>query len=176
MALNNIENVTLIEEGLGDKAGTFAYIQEGLHNLGGSHFSQDAPEETVQVMKLPMRMGDEVIATVNPDLISLLKIDVEGFELAVLSGLQRTIATHRPVILFEIHPEENRLKAMCVVDLLRSLGYDHLYTCEYERGAHQSKVVRGFLRLLRGVSHKPRKITTIKDCEYRMLVAVQSPL
>jgi FkbM family methyltransferase len=46
--------------------------------------------------------------------ISLIKIDVEGFELEVLRGAEETIRQHRPVVYFECLPEflESRGHAM----------------------------------------------------------------
>ncbi len=54
-----------------------------------------------------------------------LKIDVEGHELAVLEGAQRTLAVHQPTILMECearHRPDGDVRP--VFDLLRSLGYD----------------------------------------------------
>jgi FkbM family methyltransferase len=54
----------------------------------------DVREITVQTA----RLDDELPEDFAPDLI---KIDVEGGELGVLRGAQRTLATHRPVVVFE---------------------------------------------------------------------------
>jgi FkbM family methyltransferase len=44
------------------------------------------------------RLDDELPGDFAP---ALIKIDVEGGELGVLRGAQRTLATHRPVVIFE---------------------------------------------------------------------------
>lgn len=48
---------------------------------------------------LHVRRGDSVFAELMPDLV---KIDVEGMEMAVLSGLDALIARARPLILIEV--------------------------------------------------------------------------
>jgi Methyltransferase FkbM domain len=39
---------------------------------------------------------------------SVIKIDVEGGELAVVSGMKRTLERHRPVLLVEVSEESGR--------------------------------------------------------------------
>lgn len=48
---------------------------------------------------IQVHRGDDLFEGETPDLI---KIDVEGMEIKVLSGLKQTIETHRPVILIEV--------------------------------------------------------------------------
>ena len=45
--------------------------------------------------------GDNYVSENNIDNISVIKIDVEGFEYSVLDGLKNTILKQRPVIFFE---------------------------------------------------------------------------
>ncbi|MFU1476851.1 FkbM family methyltransferase [Roseovarius sp. C7] len=52
--------------------------------------------------QIEVHAGDDLFADEAPDLI---KIDVEGMEIKVLSGLKKTIARHRPVILVEVDEE-----------------------------------------------------------------------
>jgi FkbM family methyltransferase len=51
---------------------------------------------------VPARIGDELIREMAIEEIAAIKIDVEGFELEVLSGLAGTIRQRHPVILFEV--------------------------------------------------------------------------
>lgn len=46
--------------------------------------------------------GDLLVPQLGLEEIALVKIDVEGHELEVLQGLERTLARHRPLIAFEV--------------------------------------------------------------------------
>jgi hypothetical protein len=46
--------------------------------------------------------ADDLLAGETP---AMIKIDVEGMELAVLGGLEKTIAAHRPILLVEVDNE-----------------------------------------------------------------------
>lgn len=47
--------------------------------------------------------GDEFVASLDIDHLSVIKIDTEGAELEVLQGFEKTIAAHRPFIHCEIN-------------------------------------------------------------------------
>ena len=55
--------------------------------------------------------------------VGLIKIDVEGHELAVLRGAQATITRDRPAILVEIEERHHRGSSVGVFDYLANLGY-----------------------------------------------------
>jgi len=60
------------------------------------------------------------------DSISLIKIDVEGFEMRVLRGAMQTIRRHKPRLLIEINPEAMSLAGThpeVLRKFLKSVGY-----------------------------------------------------
>jgi hypothetical protein len=70
--------------------------------------------------------GDDILpAIIENRRVDLIKIDVEGLETQVLSGMKEVIAAHRPVIFCEIfggqqsNPDPASTVRYCV-----SLGYD----------------------------------------------------
>jgi len=103
LEINNLRHVQLHNVGLADKdaeltlkipvGGTImaCFCQDG-HNL-------KAGEEIV----VPVRRGDDLVSGhIVGDLV--IKIDVEGYELHALRGLQKTIEIHRPPIISEVSP------------------------------------------------------------------------
>jgi hypothetical protein len=70
--------------------------------------------------------GDEIVpALVRGGRISLVKIDVEGLEVAVMRGMEQLLRAHRPVVFCEIfggansNPDPQGTLEFCV-----SLGYE----------------------------------------------------
>jgi FkbM family methyltransferase len=77
----------------------------------------EGPLETVMVANLdwlwPRISGDR-------KQIDGVKIDVQGMELDVLSGMKRLLKTYTPKLIVELHPGVNR---DALLDLLESCGY-----------------------------------------------------
>jgi FkbM family methyltransferase len=79
------------------------------------------------------------IDSLNLNECDFIKIDVEGFEYAVILGAINTIMRFKPVIFYEVNPnkpfsdehfiisEINTKSDTCVEYLLRSLGYNEFY-------------------------------------------------
>lgn len=81
--------------GLGAADAELPFRPDGEGNEGRGSFIDNG---RVVAATLPVRRGDDLLAGV--DRIGLIKIDVEGFELEALRGLQRTLArTAAPVML-----------------------------------------------------------------------------
>jgi len=94
---NNLTNIHLLECALGDKKGhaTLNQVKDCGHtrvviNSVGKGFPVDTLDNYAKGFK-----GE----------IQGIKIDVEGFELMVLRGAEKTIRKHKPVIVFESDSE-----------------------------------------------------------------------
>jgi FkbM family methyltransferase len=99
IAFNGCENIEVLSLALSDKTGLLAltYTENG----SGWHRETD-PVSTVH--NVQAITGDEILNRFPT--ASGIKIDVEGHEFAVLSGLQRTLSSMACRLLcLEIHPE-----------------------------------------------------------------------
>jgi len=177
LALNHLSNVQLLECGFGAQAGMFAYRQSGAENLGASRFLATGEESAPDCPQLEIKVGDDVVAALDLPPIGLIKIDVEGLELAVLNGLRRTLISQDPIVMFEAHPEVDRASAEATLSFLRELGFVHLYSCERPRMSRRaSKIKRALFRLRQGSTPRPVRIEVLDDRQYLMLLASRRAL
>ena len=116
-----IEGVTIAQAILSDQSaqvrGSFATKD------GTAHFIQGEGGELVQVYSL-----DDLLKG-YPEFAcpAVIKIDTDGFEPAVLRGAKAVLASARPVVFYEWHPDFYRLAGeddVSHVDLLMELGYE----------------------------------------------------
>ncbi|RNF84357.1 FkbM family methyltransferase [Montanilutibacter psychrotolerans] len=97
--LNAVESLVRLHPlAVGSGPGRVSMVSSMANNLGATRFGVDENGE-VEVVRLDdMPIGGRV---------ALLKVDVEGMDLAVLRGAQATIEKHRPMIVCEAQtPEE----------------------------------------------------------------------
>jgi FkbM family methyltransferase len=73
---------------------------------------------TEQLLDVPVIALDEEIAAGALPAPDVVKIDVEGAEIAVLDGMARTLAEHRPAIICELHDTHREF-----VEHMRGAGY-----------------------------------------------------
>lgn len=96
--LNSITNVTLIPMALGISTETLKVdFNEHEENMGAISL-RNAGDVGIDIQ---VRNGDEWVNENNIQQIDFLKIDVEGFEWNVISGLNETIKRFHPAILIE---------------------------------------------------------------------------
>ncbi|QHS56329.1 FkbM family methyltransferase [Mucilaginibacter sp. 14171R-50] len=99
LALNKAGNVTVFPYALSDTASETEFsIDDRAWNQGtfslNNTFGNTKQAVTVKV-------GDNIPEVMGLQNVSLIKIDVEGFEYHVLRGLTNTLKKHRPRIIFE---------------------------------------------------------------------------
>lgn len=127
LAMNAVANVTVLPYGLGAEARTFELYKVVGTNSGMNRILTDRtatgrfPHTSIDVRRL-----DDLWPDLGLDVLHLMKIDVEGFEMAVLQGAERTIEKHRPVLFIELDDDnlrENGTSAAALVEWLAERGY-----------------------------------------------------
>lgn len=124
LMLNNIRNVHTYRLAIGDEAGEIELKPFVPGNEGGTSLDSnlEGTGEKANVIKLD---------SMNLNNVSVIKIDVEGWEDKVLNGARETILRNKPVILIEImggHDYDNttaeiRSRVDQTKSILAGLGY-----------------------------------------------------
>ena len=78
------------------------YAKRKADKMGSLHDYARPGEEKGNSFDLFTFPGDEFFDLLNPDSICAMKIDVEGFELEVLQGIEKTLLKYRPFVYCEI--------------------------------------------------------------------------
>lgn len=111
---NGLQNVRIIEAGVGDRSGTASFDTRA--GTGTGHLAEGG-DLLVTTVRLDDLYRDGEIPRVD-----FLKIDVEGGEVGVLRGARELIAAERPIILVATHGEEIHRQ---VIQLLDEHRYRH---------------------------------------------------
>lgn len=103
IALNEIDNIKIHEVGLSDNKSSMNFYAPTGRNQGIGSFDASTVSKGNKIAgKLNLVRGDDYLTEQSIDDISLMKIDVEGFEKLALAGLQQTLSKWRPIIVCEI--------------------------------------------------------------------------
>jgi len=118
--INKLNNVIIIPSACSDAESITAFLQSPVTSMGRIENSEIAGIPDVNMT---------VVSTVTLDAVAdklqvkpnVLKIDVEGAELAVLRGAERIISSFKPAIFLSVHSQE--LRTDCLKYLL-NFGYE----------------------------------------------------
>ena len=124
-AANGFMNVEVIEKAVTSHSGS-AELALATYS-GGAVLSEFAtPPDAAGMLRVDLASIDDLVERSGLKPPSFVKIDVEGAELSVLQGMERTAARHRPMILYELDDAESeplqRKQAECEQWLL-ARGY-----------------------------------------------------
>ena len=108
LTLNKLSNHQVFPIGLSNKSG---YAELYLHNKTFDRASSSVasivcgfrPDDFYGGSKrIPVMTGDQVLPDLDLEEIALMKIDVEGAELEVIQGFEKTLQCFLPIIHFEV--------------------------------------------------------------------------
>ena len=132
---NSLTQYTIIPVGLAEQA-KIVPLYSRKDNSGDDSatlLKELRPTWELASQYVPCFKFDEVRENLQLDQIGLMKIDVEGFELEVIKGMQETIETCKPVILCEVlfrdphpNPTPHRKRNEELMQILANLNYDVL--------------------------------------------------
>ncbi len=99
---NALSQAQVLPVGLADTDGTLRFWLKGSNDVMASLVARSEPD--IREIAIPVRRGDSILSELGVGKIAAVKIDVEGAERAVVSGLAGTLAKHRPPVVFEVLP------------------------------------------------------------------------
>ena len=95
---NGAANVEIVQSAVGSAPGTITFNESADATLSSASV---IPRNLVRSFEVPLTTVDLAWAEASKPLVSVLKIDVEGGELAVLQGAGELLARDHPAILLE---------------------------------------------------------------------------
>ena len=125
LSLNpSIDNITLINKGVGNQEGEFTIVNDRDDNLGmgwieENNISNDI--DTYYSQKVLVTTLDKYLPTMKLSHIDFIKIDVEGFELKVLIGADSVINKYRPTLFIEVVDSHLKKQSTSAVELIKYL-------------------------------------------------------
>ncbi len=131
IAANHFKNVTAVKKGLWrETSSSLLYsssesfadgsVNEGLGTLFPSE-TDKTNSESIDLVAL-----DDFVISAGLERIDVIKIDIEGAELAALEGARETLQRFRPIIFIEVSEERNvcaGYQSSELLDFIGSMGY-----------------------------------------------------
>lgn len=97
VAAGGVGNVTVVPKAIGAVQGSTSYKE----NPQGAAWGYTSTEGGYDVEQTTI---DDLVNSLGLDRVDLIKIDIEGNELAALAGAEQTLQRHRPVLVVELNP------------------------------------------------------------------------
>jgi FkbM family methyltransferase len=130
LTLNRMEQVSVYGCALGSKPGMLPLripkrSSAEFSNMGlASLVALDTPHDLLDV---EIQTLDDVLGRLDLDRVDVVKIDVQGYEVATLLGMRASLKRYRPVVIFEYEAwawKQAHVQAIDAVELLQAAGYE----------------------------------------------------
>lgn len=128
LQMNHIAHVTLHNLGLSDQGGSCPFTLKNIQGSGmGSimdGYSGHTGAKKTETIQVRLENGDDYLQQQGIPVPQAVKIDVEGAELRVLSGLRKTLSDSScRFIMCEVHPQYLNTGHEAVEKMLAELGF-----------------------------------------------------
>jgi len=120
--MRGVDNFTIYQEALSDKeCEVELLVYDG--NCGATHVNENCSRPGEKYTKIKSEC--KTLDSYNFKKVKFLKIDCEGFELAVLKGAEKLLKSNSPIIVVEQKKENERfdMPSKGAVEYLKSFGY-----------------------------------------------------
>lgn len=141
ISLNNIKNISTINAAAGEINEEKDLFISTPDNSGMSSFHQpenySGKKESVKVVSI-----DEWFKTSALSKIDIIKLDIEGSELAALKGMKEVLQKQKPILIVEVNPETLlmfNLKPSDLYDYLNQLNFEGFLVLENDSFARLSQ-------------------------------------
>jgi FkbM family methyltransferase len=113
VVLNGLENIVVLESAVASASGRYYLVVE--NDPTGAHLTREdaSGDMLVDVVAIDALVESQAIPPPH-----VVKLDVEGGELAAIDGMRRTIGCSRPIIVCELHGTRSSFDQM-----MSQLGY-----------------------------------------------------
>jgi FkbM family methyltransferase len=135
--LNLLPNIAVIPRAVSSRAGTarLQIVDDQSWSKLEEYGEHPATERVIEVETVTI---DELLRAGELPPPGLVKIDVEGAELAVLEGMRATIDEHRPVIVCELHGTHEGFAAAMAAHSYRIVNLEGPAPIAQDPGSHHA--------------------------------------
>ena len=142
ISLNSIKNISTVHAAVGETSEEKELFVAAPDNLGMSSFYQpgnySGKTERVKVVTI-----DDWFKTSGLSKMDVIKLDIEGSELAALKGMKEILQKQKPILIVEVNPETLsmfNLKPSDIYDYLKQLNFEGFLILENARLEHLNQV------------------------------------
>lgn len=177
LLMNGTTNVQVFALGLSDTNGEKVFHANLDGNLGRSGLGDALAAGASRSFPVRIARGDDLLdaQVLQQRPVRLVKLDIEGHELAALRGLATTLQTHGPVVLFESHHAGGEDGSDAIVAQLRDWGYRHCYVIETNAAPRGNRLRKLLHRLRQGLRLRLREVERPADRSHSLVIATRTP-
>lgn len=128
-----IRDLVLLQAGVADKPGTAEFIAKGSFSSSLHIPGRDAEME--QIVTVPVTTIDEAVGS---EIVGMIKMDIEGMELAALQGAEETLRRDKPLLALSVYHRPGDVIAL--MDYLNKIVPEYHFWLRHYTGpaAHET--------------------------------------